>query len=111
MDDYVTFTRAFFHHLAARGYAKEQLEMEFLRAASNLDCLMPQRIGNDADVNRELIFLHMQFHPFQVPWKEIQVALAKHLSNTLWTTPNLQEKFDRLGIKRLIIALSRATNL
>ena len=66
--------------------------------------------SNDAADSLE--FLHVQFHPFQIPRKEIQAAFHSTCAATLRTArSDNDDVYERLGVKRLVIAQSRATNL
>ena len=113
IEDYVRFARAFFDHLCARGYDCEQLLTEFLSVALKLDeptLTTNQKTSNNAN-NKDTVFLHLQYNPFQISRKAIQSTFRQTCSTVLEDMRNPLEYYDKLGIKRLIIALSRAPNL
>lgn len=109
-DDFTRLARDFYHHLQARGHDAEYLQQEFLRTADQLDKAEMPKSNRDSDGN--LLFLHVQYHPFQISRKEIQSIFQRDCSDVLRTAKN--ERLDdgeRMKINRLIIAQSRATNL
>lgn len=107
--DYQRFAGSFFQHLLDRGYNSDFLDGEFLAAAKKLE---QPKIPGSNDAAESLAFLHVQFHPFQIPRKEIQAAFHSTCADTLRTARSDNEDvFERLGVKRLIVAQSRATNL
>lgn len=108
--DYVRFAGRFFQHLVDRGYDYEFLEREFMAAAEKLE--RPKLSGPNDAADTALAFLHVQFHPFQLPRREIQAVFRQTCADTLRTARSANEDvFERLGVRRLIIAQSRATNL
>lgn len=108
--DFIKFARLFYRHLKARGYNEQELQDLFLEASTKLDNpSLGKEQSNSAD--RERIFLHLRYHPFQISRQEIQSIFHQELSETLQKESHPAEAFDRFGIKRLVIAVSRAPNL
>ena len=80
-----------------------------MAAADKLDS--PKLPGSN-DAADSLAFLHVQFHPFQIPRKEIQAAFHSTCAAILRTARSDNEDiYECLGVKRLVVAQSRAPNL
>jgi len=107
-EDYTRLAREFFHSMVARGYDEEFLKEEFFKAASKLD---RQVLSGANDADEGLVFLHLQYHPFQVTRREIQSIFRQTCADTLLNAKSDRIEFERLGIKRLVVAQSRAINL
>jgi hypothetical protein len=109
-EDYIRLTKAFFGYLIERGYSREQLRTLFVEAAQKLEEPVLPKCSN-RDGTRNKVFLHVQFHPFQITGKAIQSVFRQECAEALRNAENPADDYDRLGIDRLIIAHSRAKNL
>ena len=100
-------------HLTECKYDPDFLKKEFLAAAEKLDVLeapaTPEPRSSTTD--RSVAFLHVQYHPFQIQRKDIQSVFRRECAETLRNASSEQDESHKLGIKRLIVAQSRAPNL
>ena len=97
----------FYRILKARGWKRATIEPIFTAAYEKISH-QPQRQPNEesdrtnVSSNRDLMILHMKYHPDDIPRRKIRELYLEHCANEF-------ENF--LGIRRTIVAYSRPKNL
>ena len=105
--DYTKMALDFRHHLLARGHSPEVIDNIFMEAASHIDKTPahPQSSGR----SKPKLFLHWEFHPRDIPRRQIRSIFSRSCSNILSSARTLTGKKPELG--RLTIAYSKPKSL
>jgi len=91
-----------FNHLIARGWSKQSLKDHMLKADKSIRQSPQARTASISDSDRDRVFFHIPYHPYDIPRKEIRRLYDQHCANN----------FSRhLGIMDFTIAYSRHKNL
>ena len=101
--DFLKQTRDLFDRLVARGWDPETLKTMFNQAVSRIDHPSPRTQPSNTKLsNKQLLFFHMQFHPFDIPRRKVRQIYQEVCG----------EYFrDHLDSRRQIIAYFRPENI
>jgi len=105
--DYTKMALDFRHHLLARGHSSDVIDPIFREAASHIDnfrsCPRTARLSNPK------LFLHWEFHPKDIPRRQIRSIFERTCSQTLSNSRTLSGKKPSIG--HLTIAYSKPKSL
>jgi len=101
--DYVKQTTLLYQRLVARGWKREYIKSLILAADTQLHSAAPPptQQNEPALTNKELLILHWEYHPNDIPKKDIRALYDLHCKEILTS----------IGIKKFIIAYHAAPNL
>jgi hypothetical protein len=102
-EDYVRMVRLLYHRFIQRGWKKEQIAPLIQEICTTLE--RPNTRLNpppERQTNEKLLFIHLAYHPDDIPRKRIRALYDTYLAKTLKR---------RIGITRPVIAYSRLSNI
>ena len=101
--DYVSLVRLLFQRLLRRGWDRGFLRDTIIDASNRVETAHKNITTTPATIEEaNRLFLHLEYHPDDVPRSRIQTLYANHLGDLLHT---------ELGIGRPTIAYSRPKNI
>jgi hypothetical protein len=112
VSDYRDMIKKFFHQLCQRGHQPDQLKTLFSAAAERI-----QSTNNSVTTTLKLdkyqrndIFLHLQYHPQQIPRSVLQSFFKTYCSDELACFQN-KDGSATISIDKMTVAYSRPRNI